>query len=79
MSAIVERKDSFDSIPEVDFIKQLMSDDIEYLDNQLISEFKKLEMNGQLKPEPLLTEDKARFVLFPIKQPDVSPYLFKII
>lgn len=37
-----------------------------------ISEFKRLENNGNLLPEPLLTEDKSRFVLFPIKHNDVK-------
>jgi ribonucleotide reductase beta subunit family protein with ferritin-like domain len=33
--------------------------------------FKLKEMNGELEDEPLLVEDKTRFVLFPIKQPDI--------
>ena len=33
--------------------------------------FKIKEMKGKLAPEPLLQEDKTRFVLFPIKQPDI--------
>jgi hypothetical protein len=37
-----------------------------------ISIFRLKEMNGENKPEPLLIEDKARFVLFPIKQPEVN-------
>ena len=36
------------------------------------SDFKQREMRGELAPEPLLTEDKTRFVLFPIKHHDVS-------
>jgi len=28
-------------------------------------------MNGDMIPEPMLQADKSRFVLFPIKQPDV--------
>ena len=36
------------------------------------TEYKLQELNGDLAPEPLLQEDKTRFVLFPIKQPDVS-------
>ena len=36
-----------------------------------LSEFKQREMRGELAPEPLLTEDKTRFVLFPIKHHDV--------
>lgn len=37
-----------------------------------ISIFRQREMNGENKPEPLLTQDTARFVLFPIKQPEVD-------
>jgi ribonucleoside-diphosphate reductase subunit M2 len=33
--------------------------------------FKVREANGELAPEPLLQEDKTRFVLFPIKQPEI--------
>jgi hypothetical protein len=36
------------------------------------SEFKRLEDSGAFLPEPLLTADKSRFVLFPIKHTDVS-------
>jgi len=32
-------------------------------------------MNGDFAPEPMLQEDKSRFVLFPIKQPDVWYYI----
>ena len=39
---------------------------------QNVSVFKQREMRGELQPEPLLTEDKTRFVLFPIKHHDVS-------
>lgn len=35
------------------------------------TEFKLLEIQGKLKPEPLLIEDKTRFVLFPIKHDDI--------
>ena len=35
------------------------------------SEFKLAELAGNMEPEPLLQEDKTRFVLFPIKQPDI--------
>jgi hypothetical protein len=69
------RSESFDSIPEAEFLKLMISDELEALDHQLeerfVSEHKKLEMSGALQPEPLLIEDKSRFVLFPIKQPDV--------
>lgn len=36
-------------------------------------------MNGEMVPEPMLQEDKARFVLFPIKQPDVWYVIYIII
>jgi len=36
-----------------------------------VSEFKKLELAGKLKPEPMLTESENRFVLFPIQHADV--------
>src|SRR5690242_10315779 len=36
------------------------------------SEFKKLEKEGKLLPEPLLTENDQRFVLFPIKHQQVN-------
>ena len=42
----------------------------------LVSEFKIKEANGELLPEPLLVEDKSRFVLFPIQHTDVSTSLF---
>jgi hypothetical protein len=67
----MDRSESFDSIPEVDFIKMMIKDEIETVNKSLISEFKMLEMSGKLAPEPLLTADKARFVLFPIKHADV--------
>jgi hypothetical protein len=38
------------------------------------TEFKQKELRGELLPEPLLVEDKTRFVLFPIKHNDVSPF-----
>ena len=58
-----------DSIPEVDFLNESFHDEVENLD--VPSEFKVKELNCELLPEPLLAEDKTRFVLFPIKQPDV--------
>lgn len=39
--------------------------------NQTISEYKQMELNGEMKPEPLLAENSNRFVLFPIKHPKV--------
>ncbi|CAN0255566.1 unnamed protein product, partial [Ectocarpus fasciculatus] len=37
----------------------------------VVSQFRQMELNGSLRPEPLLAEDKTRFVLFPIKHTDV--------
>ena len=65
------RSESFESIPEVDFIKQMVDDEIAAINKTFISEFKQLEMSGKLLPEPLLIADKSRFVLFPIKHNDV--------
>ena len=39
--------------------------------NDVVSEFKKLEIAGELKPEPMLLENPGRFVLFPIKHSDI--------
>jgi len=36
-----------------------------------VTDMKKKEMNGELKPEWLLEENKNRFVLFPIKHQDI--------
>ena len=68
----IQRTDSLDTIPSAGFeitVGSLIDD----MNNaMLVSEFKRMEANGELKPEPLLMEDKARFVLFPIKHNDVS-------
>jgi ribonucleotide reductase beta subunit family protein with ferritin-like domain len=37
-----------------------------------ITDFKRLENSGRMLPEPLLVGDKSRFVLFPIKHPEVT-------
>jgi hypothetical protein len=66
------RSESFESIPEVDFLRQIVNDELDSVNKSLVSDFKKLEMSGKLQPEPLLTADKSRFVLFPIKHNDVS-------
>lgn len=64
---------SLESFPEVDFVKNLINRELPALnDMSHPSDFKMKELNGELLPEPLLLEDKSRFVLFPIKQPDVS-------
>ena len=36
-----------------------------------ITEHRKLELGGKLKPEPLLVDNPGRFVLFPIQNPEV--------
>ena len=39
--------------------------------NVVMSDFKRKEMSGELKPEPILTENPKRFVLFPIQHNDI--------
>jgi hypothetical protein len=72
-STTCSRSGSFESIPEVGFLQQMVNDDIANLNKSLVSEFKRMELEGKLLPEPLLAADKSRFVLFPIKHTDVSP------
>lgn len=70
----MQRTESFDSIPEVEFISTLNSfitDEIKNKDELAISSSKVKENAGLCLPEPLLIEDKSRFVLFPIKHTDV--------
>lgn len=74
MAEPVSRSESFESIPEADFIKQMVNEEIEAVNRELMSDFKRLELSGKLIPEPLLTPDKSRFVLFPIKHNDVSSH-----
>eukprot|EP00981_Chlorochromonas_danica_P001400 scaffold296_cov164-Ochromonas_danica.AAC.17 len=63
---------SLESFPEVDFVKNLINRELPALnDMSHPSDFKMKELNGELLPEPILLEDKSRFVLFPIKQPDI--------
>ena len=64
------RGDSLDSLPDAEFL--CPNHIMKLLDQPTESEFKKMEDSGLLQPEPLLLEDKSRFVLFPIKHPDVS-------
>lgn len=70
------RSDSFDSIPDVGFICKSLENEEDPIarmaQESLVSEFKLKELNGELAPEPLLMADSKRFVLFPIKHPDVS-------
>lgn len=72
------RSTSFDSIPEVEFLQKMLEKDLNDAKDQLISEFKRKENNGELLPEPLLMEDKSRFVLFPIKHNDVRRFEIQI-
>jgi hypothetical protein len=72
--ATPSRSASFESIPDIGFIQNIILDELESTNLHPIikmSEFKKRENNGELLPEPLLVEDKSRFVLFPIKYQDV--------
>lgn len=61
-----------DTFPEATFLKTtelvVSLDEIEVQ----VTDFRKLERAGQLEMEPLLKEDKSRFVLFPIQHNDVS-------
>ena len=63
------RGDSLDSLPDAEFL--CPNHIMKLLDQPSASEFKKMEASGKLRPEPLLLEDKSRFVLFPIKHTDV--------
>ena len=67
----IDRKDSIESVDFlVGFEEEKQGAGTE--EESLVSEFKQMELRGELKPEPLLMEDKQRFVLFPIKHTDVS-------
>ena len=76
----VMRVDSMESIESVDFLveslekAQLSGGD----DRVQVSEQRMKEKNGTLLPEPLLIEDKQRFVLFPIKHKDVSLSVYSL-
>ncbi len=80
MSALhMEKSDSFESIPDVGLFQSMTlddvtkaSDDSKNNDKENMTVFKMKEMKGEFKAEPLLVEDKSRFVLFPIKYTDVS-------
>ena len=70
----VQRVDSEASIESVDFLVESLEKTPLIGEDKLpkVSEHRMKEMNGELEPEPLLVEDKNRFVLFPIKHKDVS-------
>lgn len=63
------RTESFESIPDVDFMVQSIQADLAAVN---ITEYRMMEATGKLLPEPLLIPDSSRFVLFPIKHSDVS-------
>ena len=65
----ISRTDSF-SIPEVDFLSSDLAN-VSLVQEFQVSEFKLKELAGELRPEPLLLENSKRFVLFPIKYPEV--------
>jgi hypothetical protein len=71
--ASVPRSDSLESIESVDFlVESLENADLSAnAEGPVMSEHRLKEKNGELLPEPLLVEDKQRFVLFPIKHHDV--------
>ena len=70
----MQRVDSETSIESVDFLVETLEKTPLGGEDKLpkVSEHRLKEMNGELEPEPLLAEDKNRFVLFPIKHNDVS-------
>jgi hypothetical protein len=72
MSALTRDARS-DSIPDISF---LAVSETKLLPGEApkMTEFKRKELNGEFAPEPMLQEDKTRFVLFPIKHADVSSY-----
>jgi hypothetical protein len=61
-----------DSIDSVDFL--VLGEELKAVqaeEERAPTAFKRRETAGELQPEPLLVEDKSRFVLFPIKHTDV--------
>ena len=70
----IERSDSLDSMPSVDFLMESVENlTLGSMEKPKMTEMRRKELAGELKPEPLLSEDPTRFVLFPIKHNDVSP------
>lgn len=68
----MERVVSFDSIPEAAFMGDIVMEELRKVEDQLkMTEHKALELAGFAVAEPLLMEDKTRFVLFPIKHADI--------
>lgn len=50
----------------------LVEEDAPLLAAPRISDFKRKEDSGMLRPEPLLVENPHRYVIFPIQHQDVS-------
>ena len=67
----VERNESFDSFASVDFLVESLPVEEEKEGKLEPSAMRLKELAGEIF-EPLLAEDKNRFVLFPIKHHDVS-------
>ena len=70
--ADLQRTDSIESVDFLDLDRLTLVGSGSEATEMIESEFRRLERDGKLLPEPLLTADKARFVLFPIKHNDVS-------
>lgn len=60
-----------DALPSAEFLKIRENLKMTCEGLQEASAFKQKEMNGEFLPEPLLQEDKTRYVLFPIKHTDI--------
>lgn len=65
------RSDSLDSLPDVSFLSLSPEHGGAVPGELIMSDFKKMEIRGELLPEPMLMEDKGRFVVFPIKHNDI--------
>lgn len=74
--AKVTRSESMD-FPEINFLKVSPEEEMEITHTAVVSEFRKKELAGELQPEPLLVENKHRYVLFPIQYDDVSLCFFR--
>ena len=60
------------SIPEMNTLRIVLAD-VSLSQKTDVSEYKRMELNGELEVEPLLNkEDSSKHNLFPIKHIDVS-------
>jgi len=74
--SVIERVQSTETLGSVDFLIEGIGE-LSYQEaSASMTAQRELELQGQLAPEPLLVEDKSRFVLFPIKHTDVSSDTF---